>query len=215
MRRRPLRSARNEARAKHRAPRSSLQGRPDRSECVGSARSPIDASASRRAQRSRRRLRPRSRSTRRLPRRDGPSSIPIAIARWPSSPCATRASATSPTRSRRTAARRSACSHDLRDAKSVGVIAESPELGLTEIARPVGVVAADHAVDQSRGDARQQHHQCAEGPQRHHSRAVAQGSLDRRAAARVHPRRARSHRRAARPRPATARPGDARGAPTS
>ncbi len=31
---------------------------------------------------------------------------------------------------------------DLRGAKSVGVIAEHPELGLTEIARPVGVVAA-------------------------------------------------------------------------
>ena len=31
---------------------------------------------------------------------------------------------------------------DLRGAKSVGVIAELPELGLTEIARPVGVVAA-------------------------------------------------------------------------
>src|SRR6202171_5589689 len=31
---------------------------------------------------------------------------------------------------------------DLRTAKSVGVIAELPELGLTEIARPVGVVAA-------------------------------------------------------------------------
>ncbi|MFZ5556293.1 MAG: acylating sulfoacetaldehyde dehydrogenase [Pseudomonadota bacterium] len=31
---------------------------------------------------------------------------------------------------------------DLRGAKSVGVIAEYPELGLTEIARPVGVVAA-------------------------------------------------------------------------
>src|SRR3979411_2586578 len=31
---------------------------------------------------------------------------------------------------------------DLRGAKSVGVIAEWPELGLTEIARPVGVVAA-------------------------------------------------------------------------
>jgi sulfoacetaldehyde dehydrogenase len=31
---------------------------------------------------------------------------------------------------------------DLRGAKSVGVIAERPELGLTEIARPVGVVAA-------------------------------------------------------------------------
>jgi sulfoacetaldehyde dehydrogenase len=31
---------------------------------------------------------------------------------------------------------------DLREAKSVGVIAELPELGLTEIARPVGVVAA-------------------------------------------------------------------------
>jgi sulfoacetaldehyde dehydrogenase len=32
--------------------------------------------------------------------------------------------------------------NDLRGAKSVGVIAELPELGLTEIARPVGVVAA-------------------------------------------------------------------------
>jgi len=31
---------------------------------------------------------------------------------------------------------------DLRGAKSVGVIAELPELGLTEVARPVGVVAA-------------------------------------------------------------------------
>ena len=31
---------------------------------------------------------------------------------------------------------------DLRDAKSVGVVAELPELGLTEIARPVGVVGA-------------------------------------------------------------------------
>ncbi|HVR93485.1 MAG TPA: aldehyde dehydrogenase family protein, partial [Casimicrobiaceae bacterium] len=31
---------------------------------------------------------------------------------------------------------------DLRNSKSVGVIAELPELGLTEIARPVGVVAA-------------------------------------------------------------------------
>src|ERR1700736_3499784 len=31
---------------------------------------------------------------------------------------------------------------DLRGAKSVGVIAESPELGITEIARPVGVVGA-------------------------------------------------------------------------
>src|SRR5436309_14269286 len=31
---------------------------------------------------------------------------------------------------------------DLRHAKSVGVVAEAPELGLTEIARPVGVVGA-------------------------------------------------------------------------
>src|SRR5450759_3384148 len=31
---------------------------------------------------------------------------------------------------------------DLRDAKSVGVIAEYPDLGIVEIARPVGVVAA-------------------------------------------------------------------------
>ncbi len=36
-----------------------------------------------------------------------------------------------------------------------------------------------HAVDQSGRDARQQHHQRAEGPQRDHPRAVAQGALAR------------------------------------
>ena len=50
----------------------------------------------------------RSASTRPSPPRRGPSSSPSAIARSPSSPCATPAWATSPTRSRRTGARRSA-----------------------------------------------------------------------------------------------------------
>ena len=86
---------------------------------------------------------------------------------------------------------------DLAGAKSVGVIAEDRERGLIEIARPVGVVARDHAVDQSGGDAGQQHHQRAQGPQRDHRRAVAQGRIDACAAARVRARRARSRRRAA------------------
>ena len=48
----------------------------------------------------------------------------------------------SPTRSRRTGARRSASCAISRGAKSVGVISEDRERGLIEIARPVGVVAA-------------------------------------------------------------------------
>ena len=99
---------------------------------------------------------------------------------------------------------------DLRGAKSVGVIAEWPELGLTEIARPVGVVAAMTPSTNPRRDAGQQHHQCAQGPQRNHPRAIAQGPLDGHAADRVHARRIRSARRAARPGPAVAGAGDAR-----
>ena len=56
--------------------------------------------------------------------------------------CATRAWATSPTRSPRTTARRWACCATSQGAKSVGVIAEHPAAGIIEIARPVGVVAA-------------------------------------------------------------------------
>ncbi len=74
---------------------------------------------------------------------------------------------------------------DLQGARSVGVIAEDPERGLIEIARPVGVVAAITPSTNPGGDAREQDHQCAEGAQRGHRCAVAQGRVDLRAAARV------------------------------
>ncbi len=64
---------------------------------------------------------------------------------------------------------------DLQGARSVGVIAEDPERGLVEIARPVGVVAAITPSTNPGRDAGEQHHQRAEGPQRDRSRAVAEG----------------------------------------
>ena len=67
---------------------------------------------------------------------------------------------------------------DLAGSKSVGVIAEDSVKGLVEIARPVGVRRRDHAVDQPGGDAGEQHHQRAEGTQRHHRRAFAEGRID-------------------------------------
>ena len=64
---------------------------------------------------------------------------------------------------------------DLKGAKSVGVIAEYPQLG-TGGNRPAGRRGGGHhALDQSRRDAGEQDHQRAQGPQRRHPRAVAQG----------------------------------------
>ena len=65
-----------------------------------------------------------------------------AIAASPKSPSARRVSAVCRTRSSRTTARRSACCATCEGAISTGVIAEYPERGIVEIARPVGVVAA-------------------------------------------------------------------------
>ena len=67
---------------------------------------------------------------------------------------------------------------DLAGARTVGVIAEDRARGLIEIARPVGVVAADHPVDQSGRDPGQQHRQRAQVPQRHRAGTLAQGYLD-------------------------------------
>ncbi len=100
---------------------------------------------------------------------------------------------------------------DLRGAKSVGVIAEDRRQGLDRDRAARRRRRGDHPVDQSGGDARQQHPERAQGAQRDRPRAIAQGSFDARAPARVRPRRARPRRRAARPRADAANAGDARG----
>jgi sulfoacetaldehyde dehydrogenase len=85
---------------------------------------------------------------------------------------------------------------DLQHAVSTGIIADYPESGITEIARPWRR-RRGRAVDESRRDASQQRHQCAEVRQRRDSVAVAQGLLDLRPARRLHPRRACARRRTA------------------
>jgi len=74
---------------------------------------------------------------------------------------------------------------DLKGAKSVGILSEDPERGLIEIVRPVGIVAANTPPYESFGDACEQHHQCAQRPQCDRARAIAEGPVDPRAAARI------------------------------
>ena len=99
---------------------------------------------------------------------------------------------------------------DLAGARSAGIIAEDPRARHRRDRAAGRRRRRDHAVDQSGRDAGEQHHQRAEGPQRDRARAVAEGRVDARAAARVRPRRARPRRRAARSRAVAARAGVAR-----
>ena len=87
---------------------------------------------------------------------------------------------------------------DLKGAKSVGVIAEYPQLGLVEIARPVGVVAVITPSTNPRRNAGEQDHQYAQGPQRRRHRAFAQGSFHLCQVARVRARRVCQDRRTGR-----------------
>jgi len=66
---------------------------------------------------------------------------------------------------------------DLKGVKTVGIVAEYPELGLVEIARPVGVVAGHYALDQPGGDAGQQSDQCTQVPQCRHRRPLTEGPV--------------------------------------
>ena len=99
---------------------------------------------------------------------------------------------------------------DLQGARSVGVIAEDPERGIVEIARPVGVVAA---ITPSTNPAATPANNIINALKGRNAIVVApspkgQSTLD--AAARVHPRGARPHRRAARSRAAAAGAGHPR-----
>ena len=73
---------------------------------------------------------------------------------------------------------------DLAGARSVGIIAEDRERGLDRDRASARRRRRDHAVDQPGRDAGEQHHQRAQGPQRDRARAVAEGRVDARAAAR-------------------------------
>ena len=64
---------------------------------------------------------------------------------------------------------------DLQGARTVGVIAEDTANGAGRDRAAGGRGVRRHAVDQSRGHAGQQDHQCAQGAQRGHRRAVAEG----------------------------------------
>ena len=109
----------------------------------------------------------------------------------------------------RTTARRSACCAICRARNPPASSPSIPSEGITEIARPVGVVAAVVPSTNPGGDARQQHHQRAEVRQRRHRRALPQGPQHLRAAAEVRERGAEAHRRAGRPGAAPAGAGHA------
>ena len=138
-------------------------------------------------------------------RRRGRSSSPAATARSPSSPCATPGMGDVADKIAKNRRKTIGLLRDLRGRE----IRRRHQRGSR--ARPDRDRAAgrrgrrDHAVDQSRRDAGEQHPQRAQGPQRDHPRAVAQGAVDARAAARVRARRARPRRRAARSRAAARR----------
>ena len=78
---------------------------------------------------------------------------------------------------------------DLLRVKSVGIIEEDKKRGIVKYAKPIGVVCAHHAFDQSRRYAGQQGDDGDQGPQCHRHRRLARRPEDDHAHGRLHARR--------------------------